>query len=57
MYPNLCFFNSAYEVVDDQAKESLQRALTPEEYESLMEGKDYKIRFALAERVMELFER
>lgn len=54
MYPNLCFFNSAYEVVDDRAKESLQRVLTAEEYESLMEGKDYKVRFALAEWVEEL---
>jgi stage II sporulation protein R len=54
MYPNLCFFNSVYEVVDDEAKESLQRALTPEEYKSLMENKNYEVKFALVEKVKEL---
>ena len=54
MYPNLCFFNSVYEVVDEEAEESLQRALTPEEYESLMEGKNYKVKFALWEKLQEL---
>lgn len=53
MYPNLCFFNSVYEVVDDEAKESLQRALTPEEYKSLMENKNYEVKFALLEKVKE----
>lgn len=54
MYPNLCFFNSVYEVVDEEAEESLQRVLTPEEYESLMEGKNYKVKFALWEKLQEL---
>ncbi len=54
MYPNLCFYNSVYEVVDEEAEKSLQRTLTPEEYKSLMEGKDYKVRFALLERIQEL---
>lgn len=54
MYPNLCFFNSAYEVVNTEAEKSLQRALTPEEYKTLMEGKNYEVRFAIAERVREL---
>ena len=45
MYPNMCFSGSAYEIVDEEAKESLERALTPEEYESLMEDKNYEIRF------------
>lgn len=57
MYPNLCFFNSAYQVIDTEAEESLQRALTLEEYESLMEGKNYEVRFALVERVRELLKR
>ena len=56
MYPNLCFFNSAYEVVDSEAEKSLKRALTQEEYKGLMEGKNYKVKFALAERIRELFE-
>ncbi len=46
MYPNLCFFNSTYEVVDGEAEKSLERILTPEEYESLMEDKNYEVKFA-----------
>lgn len=49
MYPNLCFFNSTYEVVDGEAEKSLEQALTPEEYKSLMEDKDYEVKFALAD--------
>lgn len=45
MYPNLCFFNSTYEVVDGEAEKSLERILTPEEYESLMEDKNYEVKF------------
>ena len=45
MYPNMCFSGSAYEVVDENAKECLERALTPEEYESLMVDKYYEVRF------------
>ena len=55
MYPNLCFFNSAYEVVDKEAEKSLKRALTQEEYQSLMEEKNYKVTFALAEQIKEIF--
>ncbi len=57
MYPNLCFYNSVYEVVDEEAEKSLQRALTPEEYQSLMEEKNYQVRFALLERVQELIQK
>lgn len=49
MYPNLCFFNSTYEIVDEEAEKSLERALTPEEYKSLMENKNYEVKFALAD--------
>lgn len=43
MYPNMCFAKDTYEVVDEEAKESLQQALTPEEYASLMENKNYEV--------------
>lgn len=49
MYPNLCFFNSTYEVVDKKAEKSLEQTLTPEEYKSLMENKEYEIKFALTD--------
>jgi len=56
MYPNLCFFNSVYEVVDEEAERSLQQVLTKEEYQSLMEKKNYKVTSLLAERIREIFE-
>ena len=45
MYPNMCFSGNVYEVVDEEAKEKLEKQLTTVEYESLMENKDYKITF------------
>lgn len=45
MYPNMCFSGEEYEVVDREAKEALQQALTPEEYASLMENKNYEVSF------------
>lgn len=56
MYPNLCFFNSTYEVVDEEAKKSLEQVLTQEEYKSLMEHKNYKVKSALLEWLREKFE-
>lgn len=56
MYPNLCFFNSTYEVVDKEAEKSLKRVLTREEYQSLMEHKNYQVKFALVEWVKEKIE-
>ncbi len=40
MYPNLCFANSVYEVVDEESDEKLRAALTKEDYEEMLaEGK------------------
>lgn len=44
MYPNMCFAGSGYEVVEKDAKESLEQTLTQEEYESLMENKNYTVK-------------
>lgn len=54
MYPNLCFFNSTYEVVDEEAEKSLERVLTQEEYQSLMEHKNYEVRFAFVDWFKEI---
>lgn len=45
MYPNMCFFNSIYEVVEDEADESLRQVLTTEEYKAVMEKGEYEIEF------------
>lgn len=47
MYPNMCFFNSTYEVVDEEAEESLQQVLTTEEYAAIMESGEYEVKFKL----------
>lgn len=44
MYPNMCFAGNGYEVVKTEAKESLEQTLTQEEYESLMEEKNYTVK-------------
>lgn len=45
MYPNMCFQGSMYEVIDRDAKTSLQEVLTEEEYDSIIEDGDYRIQF------------
>jgi stage II sporulation protein R len=45
MYPNMCFQGSMYEVIDEKAETSLREVLTQEEYDSIIENGDYKIRF------------
>ena len=45
MYPKLCFSGSMYEVDDEESHRQLQAVLTSEEYKTVMERKDYKVRF------------
>lgn len=45
VYPNMCFFNSTYEVVDEEAEQSLKQVLTTEEYAAIMEDGDYEVKF------------
>lgn len=44
MYPNMCFSGSGYEVVEKDAKKSLQKTLSEEEYKTLMEEKNYTVK-------------
>ena len=45
MYPNMCFQGSMYEVIDEEAEESLREVLTEEEYHSIIEDGDYQVKF------------
>lgn len=45
MYPNMCFSGSVYEIVDEEAEESLREVLSPEEYEAVLESGDYRVQF------------
>lgn len=45
MYPNMCFENSMYEVVDEKSKEALRAVLDEEEYNAVLNTGNYEIRF------------
>lgn len=49
LYPNLCFVDSAYGVLEEDQKEKLKSVLTEEEYESIFDvpSKEIKVRFKL----------
>lgn len=45
MYPNLCFVEGTYAVLNDEVKETLEGILTPDEYHMLLKGNNTKISF------------
>lgn len=45
MYPNLCFVEGTYAVVNEEVKETLEGMLTPDEYHMLLKGNNTKISF------------
>lgn len=49
LYPNMCFRGSVYEVVEEDAKESLKEVLTPEEYQEVFTGGEVEVRFKVVE--------
>lgn len=49
LYPNMCFRGSLYEVIEKDAKESLQEVLSPQEYRMIFNKKKYKIRLKFLE--------
>lgn len=57
MYPNMCFVDGMYEVVDEEAEEGLRRVLSEEEYESVLEEGNYEIQFKYLTFLNELTNR
>lgn len=49
LYPNLCFVDSAYGILEEDQKEMLKEVLTEEEYDSIFhaDSKDIKVSFKL----------
>lgn len=45
MYPNMCFSGSVYEVVEEDAENSLKEVLSEEEYKEILESGDYQVQF------------
>lgn len=50
MYPNMCFSDSVYEVVEEDAKVHLQEILTVTQYRELIESKDKKVMFRFLQK-------
>ena len=49
MYPNMCFENSMYEVVDSTSEKALRAVLDEEEYQAVINSGNYELRFWLLE--------
>ena len=49
MYPNMCFANSMYEVVDETSEKALRAVLNEEEYETVLKSGDYEVRLWILE--------
>ena len=49
MYPNMCFENSMYEVVDEKAGRKLRAVLDEEEYQTVLNSGNYELRFWILE--------
>ena len=45
MYPNMCFRGSVYEVVEEEAEDSLREILTAEEYDAVMKSDNRELHF------------
>ena len=45
MYPNMCFANSMYEVVDEKNGKKLQAVLDEEEYQMVLNSGNYEVQF------------
>lgn len=45
MYPNMCFHGAVYEVVDEDAKKSLKKVLSEDEYDAVLKSGKYRVRF------------
>lgn len=55
MYPNMCFSDTMYEVIDEDAKSSLKRVLTEDEYQQVLASGNYQIRLKSFEILKELY--
>lgn len=56
MYPNMCFANGTYDVVDENSKKELRQSLSAQEYATLMEEKDYQVSFRIVEEIENLLQ-
>ena len=56
MYPNMCFSNTMYEVIDEDARSSLKRVLSEDEYQQVLASGDYQVKFKSFEILKGLYD-
>ena len=56
MYPNMCFSDTMYEVINEDAKSSLKRVLSEDEYQQVLASGNYQVRFRGLEILKELYD-
>lgn len=56
MYPNMCFSDTMYEVIDEDAKSSLKRVLSEDEYQQVLASGDYQVKLKSFEILKELYD-
>ena len=49
MYPNMCFENSMYEVVNENSEKALRAVLSEEEYQKVLNTGNFEVRFGFLE--------
>lgn len=49
MYPNMCFENSMYEVVDEKSQKALREVLDEEEYQTVLNSGKYQVKLWILE--------
>lgn len=55
MYPNMCFSDSIYEVIDENSRQELKKTLTADEYAQIMAEGKLQVKFKYLEKLKELF--
>ena len=56
MYPNMCFSDTMYEVIDEDARSSLKRVLSEDEYQQVLASGDYQVKFKSFEILKGLYD-
>ncbi len=57
MYPNLCFVEGTYAIIDETTKEEIKKILTEEEYKMLMDGSKTKVKFKSIEWIKDIMKK
>ena len=56
MYPNMCFSDTMYEVIYEDARSSLKRVLSEDEYQQVLASGDYQVKFKSFEILKGLYD-